>query len=190
MRCPHDHVPLRSCAEWTASKLWPPWFVLTPAQSTAANAFGRTWSAASCLRLRSTGGKFFSRLQRSLWHFGRFVTDELINALAVNVFQQLSEVAHIHKRATDRAVSEMIQFFLSHAVCITVRPSSLSSDCPSVIVRIEGVSQAIHHLAVLGNGQIDTGTTRSVGQLDRLRHRIWIFAAMIHRLEAKPVPSI
>jgi hypothetical protein len=99
MPSPHDHVPLRTCAERTAWKLSLPWFVLTTVRSIAANAFGPTWSAASCLRLRSTGGKFFSRLQQSLWRFGRFVTDELINALAVNVFQQLSEVrAHPQAR--------------------------------------------------------------------------------------------
>jgi hypothetical protein len=99
-------------------------------------------------------------LKQSLWHFMTFVADELINVLAVNVFQQLPEIAHIHKRAANSFRNDQV---LSGRRHLRRGPASLSSGYPSVIVRIERVSNAINNLAVLGQGHIDAGTALSVG---------------------------
>jgi hypothetical protein len=67
-------------------------------------------------------------------------------------------------------------------VCITPESRHHRS---SFILRVDYIPQAIDHLAVLRDRHIDAGAALGVDELDSFRHRVGIFAAVLHRFEAQ-----
>jgi hypothetical protein len=61
-----------------------------------------------------------------------------------------------------------------------------AGDCSSFILGIEHIPQAVEHPAVLRDRRINAGPALSIDELDGLWHGVWIFAAVIQRLEAQP----
>ena len=70
----------------------------------------------------------------------------------------------------------------------SMSPATRRADRRSFIVWIEHKPLAVDHLAVLCDRDVDAGAALSIDQFDSLRHRIGIFAAMIHGFEAQPCP--
>jgi hypothetical protein len=52
------------------------------------------------------------------WKAGRLGTFAYFDLSVVDVRQHLAEVPHVHERAADRAIAEMVKFGLSDAIAI------------------------------------------------------------------------
>lgn len=58
----------------------------------------------------------------------------------------------------------------------------------SFIFRIDRISLAVEDFSVLSDRHVDTGAAVSIDQLDRLRHGVGIFSAVLHSLKANAGP--
>jgi hypothetical protein len=76
--------------------------------------------------------------------------------------------------------------FLDLEICADIR--NALRDCRSFVLEIEHVPLAVDDLPILRDWRVDAGAAFGIDELDGLWHGIWIFAAVIQRLEPKASP--